>query len=228
MLNIISISGTHCNGKSSIFKEISEELKGDSRFQFIGGPTRKLKEDGVPINKEESDNYDETQLRCLSYDLETIRKASQFKGYTITERSILDTYVYTKYLFDQGKVSNYVFELVKQAYLLNCKEFTAFFIPTHFDLKYEKDGVRDGDIQFREDIYKYFYDEYHTTQFHWISGTMYVRVGHLYDVIKHYFKLKLKTLRSSKYYEEKYPKSNLIPQEIYKFSHKNGGLIKVK
>ena len=214
-MNIISISGTHCNGKSSIFNEFKEELSKDSRFLFFGGPTRLLKEEGLPINQSETESYDETQYRCLTYDLDVLKQVSLLPKdkIVITERCILDTYIYTKYLYEKGKVSKTCFDLVKKSYLLHRGDYKVFYIPTHQELKYEKDGIRDGDIEFREDIYKLFYDEYYGPQFHWYTGTMYSRMGHIYQLVKFHFKVKLNTMRSQDYYLEKYPKSNLIQRE---------------
>lgn len=207
---LFSISGTHCNGKSSIFNELRDELSNLLNFQFIEGPTRKLREQGFVINKSE-ENYDATQLACLKYDLDVIESSKKFKGITISERGLIDTYVYTKYLHSKGKVSDEVFEKVQTSYFEYRSKYAGYILPTHFDLPYENDGVRDGDIEFREDIDKMFHEESVGINFFWIAGTMYVRISYIYGVLK--FKTKsnyIDYMNTRKYYDSKYPPSKLL------------------
>lgn len=208
---LFSLSGTHCNGKTTIFNEL-QELPVMEGFTFIGGPTRHLKEKGFAINNDESSNYDDTQLACLEYDLRNILQYKDSKTHVIFERCILDTFVYSKYLFQQGKLSQSVFEKIQEEYFVNRRYFSAFIIPTHSDLVYQKDGVRNEDLQFREDISELFKYEYSNTKFFFIEGSVYVRVGFVVDTIRFLTKDQKIKLDSSykKIYDTKYSISNRI------------------
>lgn len=218
---LISISGTHCNGKSALFSEIEDDFSQNSNFIFKGGPTRKLKESGLPINQSESENYDQTQLSCLDHDLEIIseyirQSRVNKKVVFITERGLLDTYVYSKYLFLKGKLSQLVFSIISNSYFTLSEKYDSVFLPTHFDLKYEKDGVRDGDIEFREDIYELFKGLYTNTKFHWITGNMNSRVSSSKTTLQYLLKAKPREIpkgKSREYYSTNYPESNLIKEK---------------
>ena len=154
-IKTISISGTHCTGKTTLI----EQMKLDSVFKdyiFFNSPTRDAKKSGLQINNQ-SENYDETQKFCLSYDIKKIISTSIHNQY-IFDRSILDTYIYTKYLFDRNKVSERVMKEVETNWLALKGHYDLFVIPSKDDCSFEKDGVRVLDDDFRDGVHQVLLD----------------------------------------------------------------------
>lgn len=149
----VSISGTHSTGKSTLF----DGLKKDSFFnecEFVAGPTRFLQQQGYPINNH-ADNYDSTQLMCLVYDLQVFED-TKLKDIIVSDRCLLDTYVYTKYLFKKGKVSEPVFLSVEKVWLAKKDSYDVFFLPSKNEVPLVADGVRSEDEDFRNEIQSLF------------------------------------------------------------------------
>jgi predicted ATPase len=151
----ISISSTHGSGKTTLFESLRliEEF---SDFHFVGSPTRKAKNKDMPINNKAS-NYNNTQEFCFEYDINNLE---EFKQYSVVfDRSLLDTYIYTKYLFSKGKVDRDIFHQIELGWLLYKEQYDLFIIPNHTEVLLQSDESRITDQEFQESIAELFEDE---------------------------------------------------------------------
>jgi 7-cyano-7-deazaguanine reductase len=145
----IAIVGTHCSGKSTLIQGLS------SNFKKIESPTRKAKEAGFPINFQ-GNSYDLTQKFCANYDLNKLMEVENETDLVIFDRCILDTYIYTKYLWKRGLVSKRCYEEIQKSWESNINSYDLFFLPNHNEIPFQNDGVRVFDKEFQEEIDKEF------------------------------------------------------------------------
>lgn len=178
---IISISGTHCTGKSVLIESLKTEPL-FSEYEFIGSPTRKAKDSGLTINND-SENYDLTQLFCMNHDIAVLKYK---KNKIVLDRSLLDTYIYSKYLHQKGKLTDNLYLSVLTSWKEAKKTgiYSFFIIPNKNDVKLVIDKDRSSDIQFREDIHILFNTELvDMRNVLYVNGSNEQRV----DQIKNYF-----------------------------------------
>lgn len=151
---IISISGTHSTGKTSLLESLKKETL-FNQYSFIGSPTREAKKSGMKINNE-ARNFDSTQRFCLEYDLEILSRYERDQQPLITDRSLFDTFIYTKYLHRKNKVSDKVYLDVLDNWRRLRNKYTLFIIPDKDDVELVLDEDRVDDTLFREGIYNLF------------------------------------------------------------------------
>lgn len=145
----ISISGTHSIGKTTLYKGLKPFL-GDWTFGI--GSTRKARELlGFPINNE-ADNYNATQMFCLSIDLNNL----SIPGNVIMDRCLLDTFIYTQYLWNKDKVSYRVVETILSFWKLENHIYDLIVVPDINDVPLVNDDVRSMDMSFRQEIHNQF------------------------------------------------------------------------
>lgn len=155
---VVSISSTHNTGKTTLIESLKKETF-FSKFNFIGSPTRKAKKEGMSINNQ-ADNYDDTQLFCLQHDLEVISNYNRTGQHYILDRSLLDTYIYSKYLHRNNKVSDKVYLDVLDAWKQYHHIYNLFIVPNKNDVELVMDGDRIDDRGFRQDIHELFLVEF--------------------------------------------------------------------
>lgn len=148
----ISISGTHSTGKSTLIEALRKETF-FLGWVFLPGPTRTLREKGFPINNE-AKSYNQTQLMCATIDVENL----ELKGNILQDRSLLDTLIYSIYLGEKGKVSPIILKSILSMFIELKDEYTVFIIPSSKDVELVQDGVRNDDIEFRDEIERLFFE----------------------------------------------------------------------
>lgn len=176
----LSLSGTHCTGKTTVLDGLQKE----KLFTLIPGPTRTLKDKGYPINNDESTNYDGTQLMCLHIDIENLKNDSQF---IIQDRCLLDTYIYTYYLYANNKVTLPVFKAIESAWDMLKHQYDAIIVPNPDDIQLVGDKYRNTDIQFRNDINYMFGQELKILKklpYYVVSGTTEERIEQIKEIAK--------------------------------------------
>ena len=145
----IAITGAQSTGKSTLlrFLKNDDDLKG---FEFIDELTRKIAAKGININEEGSNM---SQIFTVTIHAENI-----IKDHFISDRCALDGLVYTRWLFDQGKVDKWILD-----YALGvAKEVIPrydyiFYLPAEIPI--EDDGIRSANVKFRDEIVSLF-EEY--------------------------------------------------------------------
>ena len=142
----IAITGAQSTGKSTLLKALkrSNDLYG---FEFIDELTGQIAAKGININEEGSNM---SQIFTVTIHAENI-----MKKHFISDRCALDGLVYTKWLYDQGKVDQWIMD-----YALGvAKEVLPrydyiFYLPPEIPI--EDDGVRSSNEKFRDEIVALF------------------------------------------------------------------------
>jgi len=141
---LIGLAGAHSTGKTTLLNE----LKNDKRFAsytFITEVTRSLK---TPIN-DDAEDYNETQRILINAHVKIIVDSKGKK--VIVDRTMLDVYIYTLYLFLQRKVTFDTLNYVSSTFSAYRHKYdTVFYIKPEFDIV--DDGVRSTKESFRNSI----------------------------------------------------------------------------
>jgi nicotinamide riboside kinase len=142
----IAITGAQSTGKSTLLRYLKQDddLKG---FEFIDELTRKIAAKGININEEGSNM---SQIFTVTIHAENI-----VKDHFISDRCALDGLVYTKWLFDEGKVDKWILDYaIGVAKEVIPRYDYIFYLPAEIPI--EDDGIRSADIKFRDDIVALF------------------------------------------------------------------------
>jgi predicted ATPase len=146
---LISFTGAQSTGKTTLLNECCQS-PAFRKFHCVPEVTRKVaREQHVDINE---GGGDITQLFILNEHL----RNHYIKGPALLDRCILDGWVYTDYLFDQGKVSLWVRDYAQQLYRKLLTQLDVIFYTDPEDIPIEDDGQRSTDKNFRSDIIRGF------------------------------------------------------------------------
>ena len=152
----ISLSGTHCTGKTTLLKAIESD-RFFEEWDIIPGPTRSVKQGGLPINNDEANNYDLTQVMCAMYDIDKL-SVKQF-GDVISDRCLFDTLIYTRYLSSIGKISQPILDLIEKLWERERVNYSFLLIPSTKDVQLVRDSDRNNDSDFRLGVESLVYQE---------------------------------------------------------------------
>ena len=149
----IAITGAQSTGKSTLLKYLKEDSD-LNQFEFIDELTRKIAAKGININEQGSNM---SQIFTVTIHAENI-----VKNNFISDRCALDGLVYTRWLFDQGKVDQWIMDyaLGVAKEVLPKYDYIFYLVP---EFPIEDDGVRSADEQFRKEIVQLF--EYYIDRF---------------------------------------------------------------
>ena len=201
---LIGFTGAQSTGKTTLLNRCKKELRskeftkteadgittwGD-KWKFVDEVTRKVMRQGWSIN-EDGDNL--TQLFILKEHLQnhTTPKTENW----VLDRCILDGYVYTRWLKEQGAVDTWVLTYAGNLLSILGKHLDVIFYTEPGDVPIEDDGERSVDVDFRNDIIK-IYEELMTASVStpgrdtWrkkivrLSGTVDERMKTIYDKIE--------------------------------------------
>lgn len=141
----IAITGPQGSGKTTLLLKLKAALAlADIEVKVLPEITRSIAEMGFPINES---GEDETQLMILATHIQNALAKDDY----IVDRCLLDGYVYSEFLFLQGKVSAYVAEYAYQILKRYFSKYDiVFYIPNEFAL--EDDGCRSTAEEFRSGI----------------------------------------------------------------------------
>lgn len=141
----IAIAGAQSTGKSTLLNALKQEY---SNIQFIEEITRELKAQGYKINE---DGNDDTQIQIMNLH----KKYSTLSEDTIYDRCALDGIVYTQYLYDNGNISEEVYQTSLEIFeeIINRYDKICYLKP-EFDIV--DDGERSTNKSFRDDIVDLF------------------------------------------------------------------------
>ena len=145
----ISFTGAQSTGKTTLLSECCNNPF-FRKFHCVPEVTRKVaREQNVDINES---GDDVTQLFILNEHLHN----HYVKGDALLDRCILDGWVYTDYLYREGKVSQWVREYAGQLYDKLLPQLDIIFYTEPGDVPIEDDGQRSINRKFRRDIIRDF------------------------------------------------------------------------
>ncbi len=151
----ISFTGAQSTGKTTLLNKCKSELKGN--WWYVDEVTRFVKKRyGEQINESGTDM---TQLLIInthitnSY-LDTIF-LEQYSDGVVLDRCILDGVVYTEWLYNNGKVSKWVFDYAKRIFKKIIGKVDIIFY-TDPSIPIIDDGERSTSLKFRNDIIDLF------------------------------------------------------------------------
>ena len=143
----IGISGAQGTGKTTLLNHLRLE-DAFMDYDICDEVTRRVKSYGLPINE---NGNDITQRLIMQEHIVNVFMHPNM----ITDRTALDGFVYTQYLFKSGKVSAETLKYAQKVFeRLIFKYDLLFYIEPQFNL--EDDGVRSPSIMFRDRIVSYF------------------------------------------------------------------------
>lgn len=139
----IGITGAQCTGKTTLLNALRSEEK-FKNYTVCNEVTRKVASYGLPINE---DGNDTTQEMIMNQHI-----VNWFMNKNmLTDRTALDGYVYSLYLFETGKIKRPTLNYAKEVFNTLIKKYDfLFYIPPEFELK--NDGVRSINTFFRDRI----------------------------------------------------------------------------
>lgn len=172
----IAFTGAQSTGKTTLL----ESLKGNDtykyEYEFIDEITRRMVKKGLKINEEGSDT---TQLLIMNEHIKNLLYPN-----VIMDRCMLDGVVYTRWLYEKGNVSKWVWEYAQNVFekYINRYDYIFYLTP---EFKIVDDGVRSIDTTFRDEIADLF--EQYITLFSIpvisLSGSVEERLQKVYTII---------------------------------------------
>lgn len=180
----VAIIGTHSVGKTTLIEALKKEKKFEN-FLFLPETTIAVRKSGFDV-KEKTDNL--TQLRIMQED---ISRACWLRNTintdVITDRCILDTYMYTWYFHHEKKqVDAWVLEFNRNLTNEFIEDYDLLiYIESEIDLVL--DGVRSESNEFRDKIATLFDEriKHIKVPVYEVTGTVKERV----DMVKQIFKV---------------------------------------
>lgn len=156
---LISFTGAQSSGKTTLLKKLQEEDK-EKNFYFINEVTRALDTKVVKINNNAED-YNLTQSLIINSHIDNffIQSSYVMGSDIIMDRCIVDGYIYTYHLYNEGKVSHHIVKFAEYWFRQLISRYDYIFYTDPRDVELEDDGIRSTDIKFREEIIR-LYDKY--------------------------------------------------------------------
>jgi hypothetical protein len=188
MKNTYVLTGAHGTGKTTLIANLKELLV--NQYFFSQSVTRTS---GATINQKASDD---DQRKILDAVLVYEKEHNIFNITSILDRSFIDFYAYTIYLYEQQRVTTNTLIQVRKEFLQRVPKYTTiFYLPIEFEVA--DDGVRNTDIAFQrkiDEIIRGLLTEYFADRYVTIQGTMQERVERMMYLIPHIEEMKTKTM----------------------------------
>lgn len=152
---LIAFSGAQCSGKTTLINLLKENNK-LKNFKITEKEIRNLANKGFEIN-ENGDN--QTQLQVMNIHLNNILS----KENKILDRCILDCFCYTQYLYEEGKIERFIYEIIEKVFINTIYSKYSIIFYTKPDFEFIEDGVRSNKNDFRnkmDEIFEKIIKEY--------------------------------------------------------------------
>jgi len=173
----IAFIGTHSTGKTTVFNELKKYLKDYTFYTEIIREMIKNNKN-IPINEESSIL---TQTIFFNYYLNMLWNKDNF----ISDRSIIDVFSYTFYLYKRNLDFYPIYKIQKEFVLEDWKKYDyLFYFPIEFDLV--EDGVRSKDPKFRKEIANIMEDfiDQHNIKVYKVTGSLNERLNFILKNLK--------------------------------------------
>lgn len=140
----IGFVGTHSTGKTTLLNHL-KELDQFKDYFINTNISRSLSERGFDINR---DSNDSTQIALASININNIINNDK----SISDRTLIDMCAYSKYQFNNNKLNEYTYLLIKNLTKIMIDNYydIVFWIKPEFELV--PDNIRDSDPKYRDDI----------------------------------------------------------------------------
>lgn len=177
---LISFSGAQSTGKTTLLDHCCKQSR-FRKFHCVHEVTRKVKrEQTVEINTR---GDDVTQLFIMSEHLHN----HMVIGNALLDRCVLDGMVYTKYLHEQGQVSDWILKYTYNMYKLLIPKLDAIFYTNPGDVELHDDGERSVDVKFRDRVIELFdmyrSDAHVRSRLHVLTGDVPTRYNQLTSIV---------------------------------------------
>jgi len=139
----IAIIGSHCTGKTTLINKLQSMIEFRD-YEFYPEAIREISRLGFPCNERAGD---ESQLAMMSLHLLHLKQENM-----VTDRCLLDNYVYTYMLKAMGSnISQQCVNILQNYFIDNINNYDIYaFCPVQFKLK--NDGFRMTDKKVQDDI----------------------------------------------------------------------------
>tara|TARA_R110000851_G_scaffold31214_3_gene84579 strand:+ start:78 stop:608 length:531 start_codon:yes stop_codon:yes gene_type:complete len=172
----IAFTGAHSTGKTTLLNELKGDKDFSLEYTFIDEITRRMTKKGLQINEAGNDM---TQLLIMNSHVSNILKSN-----SVMDRCALDGVVYTRYMYEQGKVSDWVMDFAEKVHEKIIGKYDyIFYLTPEFDM--EDDGVRSVNKGFQSRVVALFEDyilQCEIPVIH-ISGTVQERIKQIKEKI---------------------------------------------
>jgi len=138
----IALTGVHCTGKTTLVQHLQKDPY-FAPFTFKYNITRGMQEAGLIINE---DGNTTTQLLIIGTHIQNLLHPN-----LVTDRCLIDSFVYTKWLHTHDKVPTWVSIYARHA-LEYYKDYYDIFFYIEPELPLIADGKRSTDKAFRDSI----------------------------------------------------------------------------
>ncbi len=156
---LVGFTGAQCTGKTTLLNLLKDKLCGNKwieshdgvyrdEWNFVPEVTRKVMREGLKINESGDDI---TQLFILKEHLQNHIITSENEKW-ILDRCILDGYVFTRWLYEQGSVEKWVLNYACNLLSMLGERLDLILYTEPDDIPIEDDGERSINVQFRKDI----------------------------------------------------------------------------
>jgi len=161
MRKLFTFTGAQSTGKTTLLNKVKELYP--NRFEYVNEVTRRIQRLGVSIN-DDAKNYDLTQSLIIGDHLINYMKVHEQREDNVTDilldRCIVDGYIYTKYFYEQDKVSRTVMDFAEYWFKELTPKYDVIFYTNPSDVKLVEDGVRSTSSGFRERIIELYNTEF--------------------------------------------------------------------
>jgi predicted ATPase len=147
----IGFTGSHSTGKTSVAKTIADE---NPFWAFVPSTARKVADAGLGVNRE-ADHLSQ-MITTLSRFVDESRAHEGGFGYTVSDRTPLDSLAYTRYQMDNvwtgNELNDFYWDYSKKFVIEAMKVYDHVFYFPVGAFALTLDGLRENDESYRSDI----------------------------------------------------------------------------
>jgi predicted ATPase len=147
----VGFTGSHSTGKTSVARLVAEQ---NPFWAFVPSTARKVADAGLGVNRE-ADHMSQV-LTTLSRFVDESRAHEEGWGFTVSDRTPLDSLAYTKYQIDNvwigNELNSFYWDYSKKFVIEAMKVYDRVFYFPVGSFALTLDGLRENDEKYRSDI----------------------------------------------------------------------------